>query len=46
MTIIGLDIGHAETAACSALVGDHREPQPIELVPGQKSIPTAVAKEG
>jgi hypothetical protein len=43
MTVIGLDIGHAETAACIALVGDRREPQPIELVPGQKSIPTAVA---
>jgi Hsp70 protein len=43
LTIIGLDIGHAETAACSTQVGDHREPQPIELTNGHKSIPTAVA---
>jgi hypothetical protein len=41
--IIGIDIGHAETAACRAIVGDPRDPDIVELVPGQRAIPTAVA---
>ncbi|MGE0768712.1 MAG: Hsp70 family protein [Hyphomicrobiaceae bacterium] len=42
--IIGIDLGHAETAAARAIAGDPRDPDVIELVPGQRAIPTAVAR--
>ena len=42
-SVVGIDLGHAETAGCRGLMGDVREPQTIELAPAQRSIPSAVA---